>query len=294
MIKSTKLERMAIEARLRDALAIKGNSDIESTLNAILDLNNIEEVFLKLHKKYEELFIMECHNIYSYSGHGASYDLELERIEFIKSFNELAELFSNVAEVQQQRRNTDDVVDKESDGNACIVRSGKTQGVHVIKTPSVTNKYRSITATSPQVAQLSSQLSQRYAQLVQANNSGLQSSINNAHKKGHISVVLSTKCADCGNALTIADSHGRYCNSCFYKSLVYVCCDCKQTFTPSDINQKSCSNCQVGNLCNRCQLPFKHPHVHKYFCDSCAAIIAGVAFPKKNFIQRFFSAVFKK
>lgn len=143
MIKSTKLERMAIEARLRDALAIKGNSDIEATLNTIIDYNNVEKIFLKLHQQYENLFICEYHNANTFDGqrrgHGSKYDLERDRVEFIRSFNELVEIFSNVVEVQRQKRETDAIIDDESHGTATIVRGGKKHGVHITK-PFITAK----------------------------------------------------------------------------------------------------------------------------------------------------------
>lgn len=233
MIKSTKLERAAIEARLRDALAIKGNSDIESTLNTIIDYNNVEEIFLRLHAQYEYLFIVEYHNRNTfagqYKGSGAKYDLEHHRVEFIKSFNELAELFSNVVEVQRQKRKTDQIIDTESKGAASIVRGGKNHGVHI--------------------------------------------SASAATAIGKPVKLKSVNCLDCGKKLAFSTPGNSICNSCFLKTLVYVCQDCKQTFAPSDVRQKTCVSCQNIN--------------------ASASIIAGVAIPKKNFIQRFFSALFK-
>lgn len=263
MIKSTKLERAAIEARLRDALAIKGNSDIESTLNVILDYNNIEELFLKIHKKYENLFISEYKFADKYNGFGGKY-LENEQQEFIKSFNELAELFSNVVEVARQKRETDRIIDEESNGAASIVRGGKNHGVHVKTSFGVSKQYSSVS--------INPQLAQQYVRSVQPNT---QSIINNAYKKGHVNTVLSTNCAQCGGALTIADKNSGICNSCFYTPLVYVCCDCTQTFTPSDINQKSCSECQSARLCNHCNLPFKKAHVYSVLCDSCSLALTS-------------------
>lgn len=327
MIKSTKLERMAIEARLRDALAIKGNSDIEATLNTIVDYNNVEKIFLKLHQQYENLFICEYHNANTfdgqYRGPGAKYDLERERAEFIKSFNELAELFSNVGEVQRQKRATDKIIDSDSKGAAAIVRGGKNHGVHVNQSP----LQQAIASGKPTKWNLSAITSAGHVGVVKScidcNAPFAPRSVNEltcpmcrtmlANKVK--AQLKSGSCIDCGKQLTFSNPSNPLCNSCFLKTLVYVCQDCKQTFAPSDVNQKTCVSCQNINTsaanfakvvakaqsikkptppnCNQCKQPFKRG-VHPFLCNSCAAIIAGVAVPKKkNVIQRFFSAVFK-
>lgn len=316
MIKSTKLERMAIEARLRDALAIKGNSDIEATLNTIIDYNNVEKLFLKLHKKYENLFITEYHNACTfagqYRGHGSKHDIDNERIEFIKSFNELAELFSNVVEVQRQKRETDKIIDNDSKGTAIVVRGGKNHGVHL--------KQSSLQATAPgnPMKWNPSAKSPGHVGVVRS-----CTNCNTPFTSGSVNELICSKCRgralankilnksgnciDCGKRLIYSATGHLFCNSCFLKTLVYVCQDCKQTFSPLDINQKTCISCQNVNLgvatkaksnkqpsplkCTKCKQPLKRS-VHPFLCNKCSAIIAGVSAPKKpHFIQRFLNDI---
>lgn len=60
---------------MRDALAIKG------ILSNVIDYNNVEKIFLKLHAQYENLFVVEYHerNTFAgqYKGVGAKHNLEL-------------------------------------------------------------------------------------------------------------------------------------------------------------------------------------------------------------------------
>lgn len=321
MIKSTKLERAAIEARLRDALAIKGNSDIESTLNTIIDYNNVEEIFLRLHAQYEYLFICEYHNANTFDGQyrglGSKYDLELHRAEFVKSFNELAELFSNVGEVQRQKRATDKKIDSYSKGTATIVRGGKNHGVHVNLSP-----LQQATASGNSMKWNPSAKSPGHVGVVKSCidcNAPFAPMIANELTCPKCRIILANKvkayskksgnCIDCGKSLISSVISHPLCNSCFLKTLVYVCQDCKQTFSPSDINQKTCVSCQSVNLsttkkaqsikqsslpkCTQCKQPLKR-NVHPFLCNKCSAIITGVAVPNKpNFIQRFFSALAK-
>lgn len=274
MIKSTKLERMAIEARLRDALAIKGNSDIEATLNTIVDYNNVEKIFLKLHQQYENLFICEYHNANTFAGQykgvGAKHNLELERANFIKSFDELAELFSNVAEVQRQKRDTDVIIDRASGGDAYIIRSGANRGLWSY-TGNLPIKPSTKHSVSSSVG-VGSKPAQSYATV---------------KRKPRRSIASSTSidCLFCG-ASFVPDKSGTCCNNCFDKSLLLICDDCHGTFTPSNINQTTCTPCKVKvvvsknvNLpkCKQCNMPFKRG-AHAFLCDNCST--AASATPK--------------
>lgn len=124
MIKTTKIQRMAIEARLRDALRTIPNSDIKATLDALTDFDNIEAVFLKLHQLYEDCLVEQY---YDAEGHTVSSRVPKNKPkdhekEFFKAFSELIELFSNHHDVQRSKKKTDDYIEYVSKGNAVVIR----------------------------------------------------------------------------------------------------------------------------------------------------------------------------
>jgi len=127
MIKSTKIERAAVEARLRSALVNTKDSSLETTLNALTDMDDIEVVFLNLHNLYENLLVGE-YNEYTFAGQykgvGSKHDIDEQRRKFINAFNQLAELFSNHPEVRRKQAFTDAEIHRLSNG-AAVVRRGK-------------------------------------------------------------------------------------------------------------------------------------------------------------------------
>lgn len=123
MIKSTKVERMAIIARLEEAFKTNRDPAIESVINFISDLNHFEDKFVQLHEKFEET-IVECFRAQR-SGHHPTYILSnIAHLHgnFLKEFEQTAECFSNHYDIQRNRRKTDSVIDSESRGRKRLDR----------------------------------------------------------------------------------------------------------------------------------------------------------------------------
>ena len=109
MIQSTKPERKAIEARLKEALLDFNDSSLEATLNALQHFDAVEEMFLKLHARYEKLFITEGHSLMINSG-VTKEEYHNEMRHFLYEFNKMADLFSTHYLVQRRKSTTDSVL----------------------------------------------------------------------------------------------------------------------------------------------------------------------------------------
>jgi hypothetical protein len=318
MIKTTKLEREVIEVRLKDSFDKSKHAEVKTTLDVITDYNKIEEAVIKLHRKYEDLFVTE----YRYKRNSNNKDckkrLEDDRLSFMVDFDNFIDLFSNLSDIQDQKIETDDVL-KQLGWEA--IRGTDNHGVYPI------DKAKALKASSAQVAKLKKPFHthlcfQCKVNSVSSSNTLCQSCLYQSQSSNANANANAKPCARCQNIHTSAGSHCPSCkayNSSRNISLCIQChqnprqygtlCDhCYQVSThvahhnksthsrsvySSGVNAKSCMMCQTphnstGTLCASCSASF-YQSIHSRsiprttICSACGIshVVAGTQFCAK-------------
>lgn len=264
MMKSNRMERKAIAARLREALKHTKNSDIEATLNAILDLDNIEAEFLKLHQKCESIYFHECLEI-AYRQQGKNIDIDKKRQDFVYAFNDLSEIFRNHPDVQRDRKETDDNVDSFSKGTSAVVRG---RGVASSSSSSSSPFCGTTTISKYHCGKCGHLL------------------LSGTNLCNNCSITQSNDCTACGSILTKGDKHKNICNPChnvlwnIHSNCIYCStlltpgrqlpdtCDwCSQSINAFGVGKKISQVIPSCNVCNCTLTPFdKSPDT----CNQCA------------------------
>jgi hypothetical protein len=252
MMKSTKVERMAIAARLREALKHTKNSDIEATLNAIIDLDNIEAEFLRLHKICENIYFNECLDI-RYRQQGKNIDVDKKRQDFVYAFNTLSEVFRNHPDVQRDRKETDDNVYSFSQGNAAVVRGKGVVTNSQQQSSGTLKKNLGVVKTYPPMAtvqtyQKSGRTQRQYPVPDHCKQCGLVL-LNGGDLCPQCALLTSPvfkNCNTCGSALTLSAKQPDICNTChdaLWNSHAACCVQCGGVLKPGRQLPDTCDWC---------------------------------------------------
>jgi hypothetical protein len=314
MIKSTKPEREAVIARLKDALKTINDSELKVTLDALEDLNALEEKVVTMCELYEKS-IVEDYKINYMGPKGPTFTTSKMQESFFWTFNNLEEFCRNHHRVQRAMRATDSEIARLSQGDKALVRG---KGIATAPPPSLQNivspqyiqsvlgtprKHNGTTvATPPNSApnnqaggtQKASPTCSKCGASGKLNPSGmcfkcdLRSILNGSSQKQQVSPNFTKSCSRCGGMTNNAGM----CNACLQSVLnttpsqgLLVPPKCKKcSKAPCEKGSTFCFNCN-NTCCALCPTIIGALNVGQY-CSHCLTHVSQCAKCKADFVHK--------
>lgn len=278
MIKSTKSERDAVIARLKDALKSMNNSELKTTLDALEDLNALEERIVSLCEDYEKSMVDDYKK--NYAGSQPTFHTYEIQNKFYLNFHSLEEFVRNHHRVQRAMRSTDSEIARISQGNQAVVRGrgfataqnqqrgNPVQWNSILGTPKKQNG--STVATPPNSA---------------PNNQagGTQKATSSCSKCGTTNTKIQKGlCLSCQLSNVLNGMHSTQQQAPVAQKVVQKCNKCKTA--PCEKGSSFCFNCN-NTACFICPTIIGGMHPSKY-CSHCAKYVKNCSNCNKEFVPK--------